>query len=492
MTDFSSFDDVAVFGEPPKRPHLRREPLPGVHTFRLRISLNESDPEIWREVLVPSDMKLAVLHQVIQACFLWWDYHLYRFSLGGGVYEDSVELFLCPFDEQEPDPYQQGAPTRMVRLDETVQQPGEVLHYLYDFGDDWDLTVTLVEILARGGEDAPVAEYVTGERAAPPEDCGSRRTAEEFAAMKTAPETGHLFDDFDPEVVDAQAIIRQLLPVEWWARTTESPDYIPSLLEGFPVLAQIFHQLEQSPWTVFLGTKLEILEGQVENLPFDLPDATAKAEALSGITVFLRIVADAGPDGVKLTGAGYLPPKVVEAAMAEFPSRYDGLTKSRSESNIPQVSVIRTALTKLGLVRKCRGYLGLTATGKRVMADPEKLWEHLVTRVGAQQRSTGSTATTAVQRDIDVEIEALTLLDLATSPDQELADSARADLLTATGWRTGLDGTEDLRSYDAISMTPTLVLFGYVAPLESRDWQPTIYSTAAAALAREALLASRG
>ena len=86
MTDFSSFNVDGMFGDSTKRPHLRRDPLPEVRTFRLRLSLNKSDPEIWREVLVRSDITLPVLHQVIQACFLWWDYHLYRFSLGGGVY----------------------------------------------------------------------------------------------------------------------------------------------------------------------------------------------------------------------------------------------------------------------------------------------------------------------------------------------------------------------------------------------------------------------
>ena len=58
------------------------------------------------------------------------------------MYESTSELFLCPVDEQEPDPYQQGTPARLVRLDETVQKPGDVLNYLYDFGDDWDLTIT--------------------------------------------------------------------------------------------------------------------------------------------------------------------------------------------------------------------------------------------------------------------------------------------------------------------------------------------------------------
>ncbi|MFZ2273386.1 plasmid pRiA4b ORF-3 family protein [Corynebacterium variabile] len=493
MTDFFSFDDAAIPGPVPERPHLRRDPLQEVHIFRLRISLNGSDPEIWREVLVRSDMKLSVLHQVIQASYLWWDYHLYRFALGGGAFEDSADLFLCPFDEQEPDPYQQGTPARLVRLDETVQQPGEVLHYLYDFGDNWDLTVTLVEVLPRGGEDAPVAEYVTGERAAPPEDCGSRRTAEEFAAMKADPETGHLFDDFDPEVVDAQAISYRLLPVEWWARATESPDYIPSLLAGFPVIAQIFRYLEQSPWTVFLGTKLEILEGPGENLPYDLPDAAAKAEALSGITAFLTTIGDSGPDGVKLTSAGYLPPKVVDAVLTELPNGFEWFGTSRRESDMKQVLEVRKALTRLGLLRKSRGHLGLTAAGRTAATDPGQLWNHLVERLVRQRGAIGPDGEVAERRDLDDEITALNLLCLATARLPDTDKEAVAALLTDSGWYTeGDHGQYSIGVGQVNFADPVLILLGYIGPRDDRAWLPKLHSSAAAALAREALLISRG
>lgn len=486
MTDFSSFNVDGMFGDSTKRPHLRRDPLPEVRSFRLRLSLNKSDPEIWREVLVRSDITLPVLHQVIQACFLWWDYHLYRFSLGGGVYESTSELFLCPVDEQEPDPYQQGTPARLVRLDETVQKPGDVLNYLYDFGDDWDLTITLTEVLERDvAGDVPVAEYIAGERAAPPEDCGGRRTAAELVEMTADPETGHLFADFDPDVVDAAAIVRQLGPVEWWARATASPDYVRDLLAGFPVLEEIYQLVARTAWPVFLGTKLEILEGPTENLPYELPEAAAKAEALSGITAFLQIIDDAGKDGVKLTASGYLPPKVVEALMVELPALEARYTKGCSESKMRHILGIRESLTNLGLLRKYKGRLKLGRWARVPLVDPELLWDHLVEGIAT---AVSPDPQVAYPRDFVVDTTSLLLLCLATSRLPAAEKAAIRDLLTAYGWRDE-DGSE-VDGYDVNFASPYLMLLGEIGPLESRGWLPEEHSDAAAALAREALLAS--
>ena len=50
---------------------------------RIKISLEEIEPVIWRLVEVPVGMSLKALHDVIQASFGWQNYHLFEFVAGG-------------------------------------------------------------------------------------------------------------------------------------------------------------------------------------------------------------------------------------------------------------------------------------------------------------------------------------------------------------------------------------------------------------------------
>lgn len=54
--------------------------------FNIKL-LNVEDPEVWRQILVPSQFTFHQFHQIIQEAFGWEDSHLYEFyskSRGGG------------------------------------------------------------------------------------------------------------------------------------------------------------------------------------------------------------------------------------------------------------------------------------------------------------------------------------------------------------------------------------------------------------------------
>jgi hypothetical protein len=53
-----------------------------------RVTLQEIEPPIWRRLIVPRTFHLGELHQVIQAAFGWWDYHLLEFQIGGLSFSD--------------------------------------------------------------------------------------------------------------------------------------------------------------------------------------------------------------------------------------------------------------------------------------------------------------------------------------------------------------------------------------------------------------------
>lgn len=170
----------------PIRPELRRRARSEPVLYRIRVDLREAKPPIWRRLDIRSDVTLDVVHEVLQSAFGWTDSRLHRFSLGGGPFEWRTQLFLCPFDVEEDDPDDGGIAARDVRLDEAIQNPGDVLRYVYDYGDFWELSLRLEKVLP-ATSDGPTAVCVGGRRAAPPEDSGGVTTADELAEILVDP-----------------------------------------------------------------------------------------------------------------------------------------------------------------------------------------------------------------------------------------------------------------------------------------------------------------
>lgn len=131
---------------------------------QLRIALSHIEPTIWRRVRVPANLTLRRLHDVIQAVFDWWDYHLHQFEVGEKIYgQPEMEGLDLGGTRIYSD--------RNVRLGALIDRGVERFIYRYDFGDDWEHVITVEEVR----ESEPGVEYpimVEGARAAPPEDCG--------------------------------------------------------------------------------------------------------------------------------------------------------------------------------------------------------------------------------------------------------------------------------------------------------------------------------
>jgi hypothetical protein len=129
---------------------------------QIKVTLEDSKPPIWRRLLVSSDTTLGGLHDIIQAAFGWWDYHLHQFIVGEtyfGVPDPDYEDYLEMNDEQD------------VRLRQVAPREGSRFRYEYDFGDSWLHQVLVEKILSpEPGQDYPVC--IKGRRARPPEDVG--------------------------------------------------------------------------------------------------------------------------------------------------------------------------------------------------------------------------------------------------------------------------------------------------------------------------------
>ena len=50
--------------------------------YQLKVTLLGTMPPIWRRLLVPANVTLAQLHDVLQAAMGWQDCHMHEFSAG--------------------------------------------------------------------------------------------------------------------------------------------------------------------------------------------------------------------------------------------------------------------------------------------------------------------------------------------------------------------------------------------------------------------------
>ncbi|MDP2857979.1 MAG: hypothetical protein Q8P50_08385, partial [Bacillota bacterium] len=213
---------LAALGRGKKRSEPGRTlPLPGTEqvpyqantpkpvAVRLRVSLKGVSPPIWRRLLVPSDITLHGLHQVIQRAASWTDSHLYEFRIGGQRYG-------------VPDPDSGWYGMEYIRSKKTllkdVARPGKRFTYLYDFGDSWEHEV-FVEDIEVVSEPLTHAECTDGKRAFPPEDCGGTPGYHDLLrALRDPDDPSHqeMLDwagNFDPEYfnkAEVNASLRRL------------------------------------------------------------------------------------------------------------------------------------------------------------------------------------------------------------------------------------------------------------------------------------------
>jgi hypothetical protein len=136
--------------------------------YQLRITLQGSDPEIWRRVLVPPDITLGRLSRVIQIAMGWENCHCHDFEIG-------QERYTLPFD-QGPGFWLAsltGGPKdeRTVQLNHLVPKVATTFHYEYDFGDAWQHQVQFEQTVPSPLTDK-TPTCTGGQRACPPDDCG--------------------------------------------------------------------------------------------------------------------------------------------------------------------------------------------------------------------------------------------------------------------------------------------------------------------------------
>ncbi|MGB3299797.1 MAG: plasmid pRiA4b ORF-3 family protein [Phormidesmis sp.] len=156
--------------------------------YQLKIVLVDSEPEVWRQVLVSSKVVLQDLHGIIQRAMGWENQHEYAFrqQIGGAA---------CEIQQSLADLLSSAADKR--------------LYYLYDFENGWLHRIEAEPLIKETAAELPIC--IDGAAACPPESSGGVWGYDELLVRledTSDPDYIELIDQygsFDPDAFDLSA-----------------------------------------------------------------------------------------------------------------------------------------------------------------------------------------------------------------------------------------------------------------------------------------------
>ena len=422
--------DLAAAGQSSALQRRRAKPSRTSSSLTVRVDLVDADPQVWRRLELPSALTLEQVHGVLQAAFGWTDSHLHRFALGESVW-DADEVYVGWAELEEVDGEQVVLPDRTVRLDEVLSEPGHTLRYVYDYGDNWELLLTVEQTqqpsppavpgeLLDARARAQAVRLLDGHGLAPPEDSGGiwawnddrPDTPLDRAAVEAALDLWRSEQGIPPELL---ALLAQVT-----GSTAERP--LRELLDAA--------ELQQARSDV----RRQDVAGSVEEVPVE------QAQVLVGRFLWLL---DKVGEGVTLTSAGWLPPRLVNEAMTQLWPPDTWIGKANREDMTEPVRRLRATAQRLGLIRVLKGRLLLTRAGAAVRHDPLALFTYVADRAAGRPRS-----------DIERLPTLLRLLELAAGGSSGRGSSRVAEILSAAGWRAA--GGGPVSPFTVVALAPQL------------------------------------
>ena len=173
--------------------------------YQIKITLEGTDPPIWRRILV-KDFPLANLHEIIQVAMGWENCHLHAFRVGKRTF--SIPMEELGTEDEDAD---------AVTLESLgLNKVGSKFIYEYDFGDGWEHEI-LVEGSKNRVKNRIYPRCLKAVRACPPEDCGGIYGYTRLLRILKTPKHSEyedvvdwIGDEFDPKFVDVEAINKHL------------------------------------------------------------------------------------------------------------------------------------------------------------------------------------------------------------------------------------------------------------------------------------------
>lgn len=148
-------------------------PSPPVEgSLQLRIELLDVEPTVWRRILVPEDLTMADLAEILLAAMGWDNSHLHLFRVGDEEYGMA--------DEDAPEEEIDEAEVMVTH----ALGGHERFAFDYDFGDGWEHDIVVEKRSPSGVE---FAVCLDGQNACPPDDVGGPGGYEDFLAALANP-----------------------------------------------------------------------------------------------------------------------------------------------------------------------------------------------------------------------------------------------------------------------------------------------------------------
>ena len=199
-------------------------PIFGLKAMELMVSLKLEKHHVWRRLVVPANRSYSQLHKILQDAFGWKDSHLHEFYLydsnisqyelssnHSGSHEKGYKPILHLVCDKEAFGYKSDITMQLDSEIKLLEYPTAQIKYNYDFGDNWQHYIEVVNVLPNFEYPYPIC--IGGEGNTPPEDVGGEYGYEEFLAILADPghpEYGHIvtwakgqgYKEFDLEMVN--------------------------------------------------------------------------------------------------------------------------------------------------------------------------------------------------------------------------------------------------------------------------------------------------
>ena len=167
-------------------------PVQKLKKSTLRIELEHSEPLIWRELEVPSNLCLTSLAQAILLAFGWNEDHLHQFL------ESRKNHYATSLNELGGTLYPGTKDGSRYGVSHLLKKQGDSVLFEYDYGDSWYHKVKLKSVADYADYETKAVRLIGGANACPPDDCGGiYRYRHLVELMQKKPQSSELSEFYD-------------------------------------------------------------------------------------------------------------------------------------------------------------------------------------------------------------------------------------------------------------------------------------------------------
>jgi len=174
------------------------------NVYQFRVTLKDTLPRVYRQILVPEDSNFHDLHMAITDAMGWKDCHLHKFVVRNPM-NYANQIIGEPMEGQLDE--------KIIKIASYFYKVKDACNHEYDFGDGWEHRVMLEKVLP-AKPNAKYPQCINGKRACPPEDCGGPSGFEDFLTAIADPNHAEHKEklewcggQFDPAEFDHKAVV---------------------------------------------------------------------------------------------------------------------------------------------------------------------------------------------------------------------------------------------------------------------------------------------